>query len=117
MAVVPLYGVFGIIISYGGSLKQVKAAQADLPELLAHYPLLTDLKDVSGNGYDAETVGNLRYNNGLTFPGNNDSSTNYAKLPQGMLDGKNTLTFSLWLKTVPKGNYAAMSFCSPGGKR
>ena len=57
MAVVPLYGVFGIIISYGRSLKQVKAAQADLPELLAHYPLLTDLKDVSGNGYDAETEG------------------------------------------------------------
>lgn len=98
----------------GGSLKQVKAAQADLPELLAHYPLLTDLKDVSGNGYDAEAVGNLRYNNGLTFPGNNDSSTNYAKLPQGMLDGKNTLTFSLWLKNrTGKGNYAAMSFCSP----
>lgn len=98
----------------GGSLKQVEAAQADLPELLAYYPLLTDLKDVSGNEYDGETVGNLHYYNGLTFPGNDDSSTNYAKLPQGMLDGRNTLTFSVWLKNrTGKGNYAAMSFCSP----
>lgn len=91
-----------------------EAAQADLPELLASYPLLTDLKDVSGNGLDGKAVGELRYYNGLTFPGNSDSSTNYAELPQGMLDGKNTLTVSVWLKNrTGKGNYAAMSFCSP----
>ena len=98
----------------GDNLMTAQAAQAGLPELLAGYPLLTDLKDVSGNGHDGKTVGNLRYDNGLTFPGNNDSSTNYAELPQGMLDGKDTLTISVWLKNrTGKGNYAAMSFCSP----
>ena len=98
----------------GENLMTVEAAQADLPELLASYPLLTDLKDVSGNGRDGKAVGNLRYYNGLTFPGNNDSSTNYAELPQGMLDGQDTLTISVWLKNrTGKGNYAAMSFCSP----
>ncbi len=98
----------------GENLMTVEAAQADLPELLASYPLLTDLKDVSGNGRDGKAVGSLRYYNGLTFPGNNDSSTNYAELPQGMLDGQDTLTISVWLKNrTGKGNYAAMSFCSP----
>ena len=98
----------------GDNLMTAQAAQAGLPELLAGYPLLTDLKDVSGNGHDGKAVGNLRYDNGLTFPGNNDSSTNYAELPQGMLDGKDTLTISVWLKNrTGKGNYAAMSFCSP----
>lgn len=96
------------------NLTAVQAAQTNLPELLASYPLLTDLRDVSGNGHDGKAVGDLRYYNGLTFPGNNDSSTNYAELPQGMLDGKNTLTISVWLKNrTGMGNYAAMSFCSP----
>lgn len=100
--------------SLGDNLMTAQAAQANLPELLASYPLLTDLKDISGNGHDGKAVGNLRYYNGLTFPGNNDSSTNYAELPQGMLDGKDTLTISVWLKNrTGKGNYAAMSFCSP----
>lgn len=104
------------IISFliGDNFVTAQAAQAELPELLANYPLLTDLKDTSGNGHDGKAVGNLRYYNGLTFPGNADSSTNYAELPQGMLDGKNTLTISVWLKNrTGKGNYAAMSFCSP----
>ena len=98
----------------GENLISAEAAQTNLPELLASYPLLTDLKDVSGNGRDGKAVGNLRYYNGLTFPGNNDSSTNYAELPQGMLDGQDTLTISVWLKNrTGTGNYAAMSFCSP----
>ncbi len=100
--------------SMGENLISAEAAQASLPALLASYPLLTDLKDVSGNGRDGKAVGNLRYYNGLTFPGNNDSSTNYAELPQGMLDGQDTLTISVWLKNrTGKGNYAALSFCSP----
>lgn len=103
-----------ILFPARGTSGIVEAAQEGLPELLAHYPLLSDIKDVSGNGYDGKAVGELRYYNGLTFPGNNDSSTNYAELPQGMLDGKNTLTISVWLKNrTGKGNYAAMCFCSP----
>ncbi|MCI9445839.1 MAG: hypothetical protein HFH36_00320 [Lachnospiraceae bacterium] len=98
----------------GEGSSTVQAAQAGMPKLLASYPLLADIKDVSGNGYHGKAVGELRYYNGLTFPGNEDSSTNYAELPQGMLDGKDTLTVSVWLKNrMGKGNYAALSFCSP----
>lgn len=103
-----------ILFPARGTSGIAEAAQEGLPELLAHYPLLSDIKDVSGNGYDGKAVGELRYYNGITFPGNNDSSTNYAELPQGMLDGKNILTISVWLKNrTGKGNYAAMCFCSP----
>ena len=80
----------------GEGSSTVQAAQAGMPKLLASYPLLADIKDVSGNGYHGKAVGELRYYNGLTFPGNEDSSTNYAELPQGMLDGKDTLTVSVW---------------------
>ncbi|UJF31414.1 family 43 glycosylhydrolase [Paenibacillus hexagrammi] len=87
------------------------ATTAESANLLAHYPLLEDLKDTSGNGKDGEAVGNVTFSDGLTLPGGTNSSTNYVKLPDGLFDNQNSVTISSWIKSnTPSGNYSALFF-------
>ncbi|OAS89214.1 family 43 glycosylhydrolase [Metabacillus litoralis] len=82
--------------------------------LLAHYPLIKDLKDVSGNEKHGEAVGNITYTDGLTLPGGTNSNTNYVKLPDGLFDHQDSLTISTWLKSnTGSGNYSALFFGTP----
>lgn len=82
--------------------------------LLAQYPLIDDVKDVSGNGKDGEAVGSVSFSDGLTLPGGSGSSTNYVKLPTGLFDNQDSVTVSLWLKSnTGSGNYSALFFGTP----
>lgn len=84
-----------------------------LPNMVAHYPLVEDVKDVSGNGNDAQAFGNVTYAEGLTLPGGRDSSTNHVKLPDGMFDGRDNVSISVWLKSnTEAGDYSALFFGS-----
>ena len=90
-----------------------EAQTADVP-YLAYYPLEKDTKDASGNDKDAQLKGqNGSFKDGsLSLPGGaSGSDAAYVELPQGMFDGKNTVTISAWLKNqTGSGNYAAMFF-------
>lgn len=80
-------------------------------QLLAHYPLIEDVKDVSGHEKHGETVGNITFAEGLTLPGGTNSNTNYVKLPDGLFDHQDSLTISTWLKSnTGSGNYSALFF-------
>jgi hypothetical protein len=81
---------------------------------LAHYPLIDDVADISGNEKHGVAVGNITYNDGLTLPGGTNSSTNYVQLPDGMFDNQDSVTISVWLKSnTGSGNYAALFFGTP----
>ena len=85
-------------------------------EYLAYYPLTEDVQDHSGNetAQNAELKGTgAAFKDGaLYLPGGAaNSSAGYVELPQGMFDGQNTLTISVWLKNeTGAGDYAAMFF-------
>ncbi len=82
--------------------------------LLAHYPLIEDVKDVSGNEKHGEAVGNITFTDGLTLPGGTNSNTNYVKLPDGLFDQQDHVTISTWLKSnTSSGNYSALFFGTP----
>lgn len=90
---------------------------ADAPEgcsLLARYPLQQDVNDISGNGRNGETHGNVSYTDGLVLPGGKKTSAedaSYVTLPGNMFTGKEKLTISVWIKNATdKGNYAALFF-------
>ena len=104
-----------------GTVLEVKAEPEKTP--LLHYDFSGTsaedgqlIEDVTGNGNDGVIRGNrAQISNGtLTLPGgDNGSDAAYVELPEGMFDGKDTLTISLWLKNdTGKGNYAAMFFGS-----
>jgi len=106
-------------------------------DLLAHYPLESDVKDVSGNQKDAViTTGATGVDfagSSLNLAGGDKFSPNYVTLPDGLFDNQNTVTVSMWINNHNmKGNYAAFFFgsaavnelpsnyfllnpCSPGG--
>ena len=71
----------------------------DQEGLIARYPLATDAKDVSGNGWDGEVKGDASFSqDSLVLPGGAKSNQNYVELPEGMFDGQNELTISMWIK-------------------
>lgn len=45
------------------------SADTITPTMLAHYPLLEDVQDISGNEKHGTAVGNITYTEGLTLPG------------------------------------------------
>ena len=86
------------------------------PKLLAHYPLASDGKDISGNGNHAiisEDASGVTFDKeALNLSGGNSSSKNYAALPTGLFDQQNALTISMWIKNNhTKKNTSAFSFC------
>ena len=71
----------------------------DQEGLIARYPLPTDAKDVSGNGWDVAVKGDASFSqDSLVLPGGAKSNQNYVELPEGMFDGQNELTISMWIK-------------------
>ncbi|MXG90142.1 family 43 glycosylhydrolase [Nocardioides flavescens] len=83
--------------------------QANADGLVAHLPLTSDAKDVSGHGYD----GTLQ--NGPTFVDgslNLDGTDDYVKLPNDMLAGLDAVTVSskVWLSPQQSGNYFMWNF-------
>lgn len=83
--------------------------------LLASYPLLGDVNDVSGNGNHGKAEGDVRFDaaEGMTLPGGNNSNTNYVRLPGAMFENQENLTISTWIKSnTDKGNYSALFFGS-----
>ncbi|WP_353882812.1 immunoglobulin-like domain-containing protein [Paenibacillus amylolyticus] len=84
------------------------------PTMLAHYPLLEDVQDISGNEKHGTAVGNITYTDGLTLPGGTDSNTNYVQLPTGLFDNQENTTISVWIKSnTGSGNYSALFYGTP----
>lgn len=97
-----------------------QAAAAEEPnDLLVHYDFEeldgavsdgTKIEDSAGNNHDATAKGNnLTAQNGeLILPGGgNGSGAGYVELPQGLFDGQDNLTISIWMKNeTGSGNYA-----------
>lgn len=76
--------------------------------LIAKYPLLEDVKDITGNGNDGTTIGAITYEDGLTLPG---GETDYVELPGDMFVNEDNLTISAWIKNeMNPGNYSALFF-------
>ncbi|MGO4730158.1 immunoglobulin-like domain-containing protein [Paenibacillus sp. 2KB_22] len=87
------------------------------PTMLAHYPLLEDVQDASGNGKHGTAVGNITYADGLTLPGGTDRNTNYVQLPTGLFDHQENTTISVWIKSnTGSGNYAALFYGTPAAE-
>ena len=94
------------------------AGEFDAEEnLLAHYPLETDVKDVSGNNKDAvitDRADGVDFEgDSLNLAGGDRNSKNYVTLPDGLFDGQDTVTVSLWINNNnTQGNYSAFFFGS-----
>lgn len=87
------------------------------PTMLAHYPLLEDVQDTSGNGKHGTAIGNITYADGLTLPGGTDSTTNYVQLPTGLFDHQENTTISVWIKNnTGSGNYSALFYGTPAAE-
>ncbi|WP_338593396.1 immunoglobulin-like domain-containing protein [Paenibacillus sp. Y5S-9] len=87
------------------------SADTITPTMLAHYPLLEDVQDISGNEKHGTAVGNITYTDGLTLPGGTDSNTNYVQLPTGLFDHQENTTISVWIKSnTGSGNYSALFY-------
>ena len=86
-----------------GSIPEAHAAETvyAAENLIAWYPLSDDTKDASGNGYDAAVMegasGVAFRNESLVLEGGAKYNNNYVKLPDGMFDGQDTLTLSMWI--------------------
>lgn len=78
----------------------VQAAESTLTgtDLLVHYEFLDGGKDSSGNGNDAVIGNGVTVADGVaSLPGGAASDTAFIELPQGMFDGQDTLTITMWL--------------------
>lgn len=90
------------------------SADTITPTMLAHYPLLEDVQDISGNEKHGTAVGDITYTDGLTLPGGTDSNTNYVQLPTGLFDNQENTTISVWIKSnTGSGNYSALFYGTP----
>lgn len=91
-----------------------KGAKAEESVMLAHYPLQGDVQDVSGNGNHAAIHGNVSWTDGLVLPGGtrtDASNASYVTLPEGMFDGEDEVTISVWINSnTDAGNYSALFF-------
>ncbi|KAA8784353.1 DUF4959 domain-containing protein [Paenibacillus amylolyticus] len=105
---------FSSCFSLGIPFNNQASADTVTPMMLAHYPLLEDVLDTSGNGNHGTAVGNITYDDGLTLPGGTDSNTNYVQLPTGLFDHQENTTISVWMKSnTGRGNYAALFYGTP----
>ncbi|WP_433752427.1 immunoglobulin-like domain-containing protein [Paenibacillus amylolyticus] len=109
-----------LLLTFSNCLRLVtpfdNQASADpiTPTMLAHYPLLEDVQDISGNEKHGTAVGNITYADGLTLPGGTDSNTNYVQLPTGLFDHQENTTISVWIKSnTGSGNYSALFYGTP----
>ena len=85
--------------------------------LLAHYLLESDVKDSSGNQKDAAIASGADgvdfEGSALNLAGGNKNSNNYVNLPDGLFDGQDSVTVSMWINNHnSKGNYSAFFFGS-----
>ncbi|MBB6019071.1 uncharacterized protein YjdB [Paenibacillus sp. JGP012] len=93
------------------------SADTITPMMLAHYPLIEDVLDTSGNGKHGTAVGDITYADGLTLPGGTDSNTNYVQLPTGLFDHQENTTISVWIKSnTGSGNYSALFYGTPAAE-
>lgn len=78
--------------------KDIADTSAAGGQLIAHYPLTSDSKDISGNRNDGVATGvTFSSDNGAAFTdGGNKQS--YISLPTAMFDGEEQLTVSFWVK-------------------
>lgn len=82
-------------------------------DLLAHYKLEADGKEAGGRQKDAVLGGKgTHFTDGiLRLDGGSKSDKNYVTLPEGLFDGQNSTTISMWIKNKDtKMNTAAFSF-------
>lgn len=82
-------------------------------DLLAHYKLETDGKEAAGRQKDAVMGGKGTYfkDGILRLDGGAKTDKNYVTLPEGLFDGQNSTTISMWIKNKDtKMNTAAFSF-------
>lgn len=108
---------FSSCFSWGMPFNNQASADPITPRMLAHYPLLEDVLDSSGNGKHGTAVGNITYDDGLTLPGGTDSTTNYVQLPTGLFDHQENTTISVWIKSnTGRGNYAALFYGTPAAE-
>ncbi|WP_339286371.1 hypothetical protein [Paenibacillus sp. FSL R5-0486] len=90
------------------------SADTITPTMLAYYPLLEDVQDISGNEKHGTAVGDITYTDGLTLPGGTDSNSNYVQLPTGLFDNQENTTISVWIKSnTGSGNYSALFYGTP----
>ncbi len=102
---------FSSCFSFGMPFSNQASADMITPTMLAHYPLIQDVLDTSGNGKHGTAVGNITYADGLTLPGGTDSNTNYVQLPTGLFDHQENTTISVWIKSnTGRGNYSALFY-------
>ncbi|OLS33390.1 LamG-like jellyroll fold domain-containing protein [Bacillus sp. MRMR6] len=102
------------LFSGTGISAEIVTTSVSNDHLLAHYPLIEDVKDVSGNEKHGTAVGDIPYGDGLTLPGGTNSNSNHVKLPDGIFDNQDSLTISTWVKSnTNSGNYAALFFGTP----
>jgi GH43 family beta-xylosidase len=109
----PLSGAGALALPAGGAAPAA-AADPAVPAPAAHYPLLTDARDVVG-GADGTAIGAVTFaGEGAVLPGGTSSATNYVDLPGSAFAGTDEITVSAWVRAVTgAGNYAALSFGTP----
>lgn len=108
---------FSSCFSLGMPFSNQASADTITPTMLAHYPLIEDVLDVSGNGRHGTAVGSIMYADGLTLPGGTDSLTNYVQLPTGLFDHQENTTISVWMKSnAGRGNHAALFYGTPAAE-
>lgn len=82
--------------------------------MLAHYPLQSNAQDVSGNANHGTVHGNVSWTDGLVLPGGmktDAANASYVTLPEGMFDGQDEVTVSVWINSnTDAGNYSALFF-------
>lgn len=85
--------------------------------LLAQYPLQSNADDISGNENHGAISGSVTWDDGLVLPGGKKTSAadaSYVTLPEGMFDGRDEVTVSVWIKSnTNAGNYSALFFGTP----
>lgn len=99
---------------FGGWPKAAEAAE-DAPkqeELLAHYEFLDGGRDSSGNGNDAVIGNGVKVSGGVaSLPGGDAGDAGFITLPEGMFDGQDNVTVSMWIRDYdPKEAWLAAFF-------
>ena len=106
--------VGGVLPAAAAPVKEEGMAKAEESAMLAHYPLQGDVQDISGNENHGSVHGNVSWTDGLVLPGGtrtDASNASYVTLPEGMFDGQDEVTVSVWINSnTNSGNYSALFF-------